>query len=426
MLENYTTYKAEKYFASKLIPLNALKVKEEAENYFSEHLVALTVGLDCYAKKSWVGVINAVFTNQTMIIDSYVSDAYTAVRYKHTDKLLDILRKGEKALLLNHFWKRLAIVIYQANRTVTNEHNNSTKIQDLFVRIPLKEDGVIAGEFRYLRTTFSTNHFRHNYIHSHTPSFSNPFEWKNVCLGVGPIRNTLLNCSLQSSVDLIELKLFFWELDKVIGIESLSGGPYKHLEDLRDNSTSEIYPIVTMRKVLAKLKPFVKSYLASEKFKPVFKNGCWTIGVPFIDWLAELTDYFFAWEAENKEYCKRNQITQVVREYNIKNNTLVQNLRTRQDQYLSDSIAALGNPVVIKFHGSDFKFKVVNSDEDTTPLRVQLINTNLGTIILYSLLQTLNCLYDTDTKSNNEPTWERLVSSTNQTKNTFDRMPIIM
>ena len=111
----------------------------------------------------------------------------------------------------------LSIVVWWPEVTVTNEHDRSIVIWDLFAKIGINTLGTIPYEqpgFLLKRSTYNTSQLLSGYLHSHIPhtyaNRENLIAWKSPCLGRGPIRGTIM--SLKSDYDDTMWMLFCQEL----------------------------------------------------------------------------------------------------------------------------------------------------------------------------------------------------------------------
>lgn len=133
------------------------------------------------------------------------------------------------------------IIIHFPKVTVTNEYDKSINITDLWVRVPILNNGTINGIFCMCRSTTSIKEFTKGYRHSHLPiSYGDSyFSWGNPCLGRGPINLTISSLSIEYSKDLWQL--FCVELLKYVETESIAGIPYIKLEYVGNNRYNK-YP----------------------------------------------------------------------------------------------------------------------------------------------------------------------------------------
>lgn len=124
------------------------------------------------------------------------------------------------------------IIIYYPSVIITNEHNKSHEIKELYTKVKVHNNGSLNGTFSFVRAEFTLEEWNSDYLHSHVSGINKslPSNFKSSCLGSGPIRNTCL--SLNDSFDEDIWKLFIFELDRYIQTESLEGGPYRRLENI--------------------------------------------------------------------------------------------------------------------------------------------------------------------------------------------------
>lgn len=131
----------------------------------------------------------------------------------------------------------LFILVYFPFVRVTNEHDRYVDIQDLYAKIPISIKGEAKGSFFLNRSTYPVTHLRADYMHSHCPGLNldDLSQFKSVCVGSGPIRSTIASLGGEFDSDLWQL--FCLELEKFTKVESLSGVPYRRLEEIGRNAT---------------------------------------------------------------------------------------------------------------------------------------------------------------------------------------------
>lgn len=132
------------------------------------------------------------------------------------------------------------ILIYFPRVTVTNEHDRSIDITELYVRIKVDSQGKLIGTFTLNRAEYTIEQWIGNYMHSHVKTIpkSSLSSFQSSCLGNGPIVGTCTN--LNNIFDEDIWRLFTLELDKYVHTESLSGVPYKYLESVGINNDSAL------------------------------------------------------------------------------------------------------------------------------------------------------------------------------------------
>lgn len=124
------------------------------------------------------------------------------------------------------------IMVYYPAVTVTNENDRSVDLTELYVKVQVSNNGKLDGTFSINRSEFTAAQWVSDYLHSHIPGIpkSSPTSFGNPCLGHGPIRDTCATLNIRFDEDI--WRLFILELDKYIHTESLTGGPYRRMENI--------------------------------------------------------------------------------------------------------------------------------------------------------------------------------------------------
>lgn len=194
------------------------------------------------------------------------------------------------------------ILIHFPKVTITNENNKSLDITHLFVKVKINVDGTIRGSFTLNRSEYTVNELAKDYMHSHVNGIpvSNFASFQSPCLGSGPIRNTL--STLSAHYDLDMWKLFCLELNKYVQVESLEGIPYRYLERVNSNGYfTYIYPRYELidyfpfNSFNRWLKDFIEYYTKNNNLKFNFVNGNYSIGMPFKDYILNISNSFINW-----------------------------------------------------------------------------------------------------------------------------------
>lgn len=130
------------------------------------------------------------------------------------------------------------IYVHFPNVTITNEHNDSINIKDLYARIPIYWNGTLNHRFEMIVTTYTRVLFNAGYCHSHLhhlygskPTFDTP------CLGTGPLVETCRVLTSNFTED--NWRLFCVELSRYVTVESLLGVPYYRMTNITDKSNNK-------------------------------------------------------------------------------------------------------------------------------------------------------------------------------------------
>ena len=388
----------------KPIPETVLMFYEKAKEHFGEEAVSLQDGLSAFNEDSWRRefrnyVSNTYFNTSELPFPN--SCRFLTICDRFPNLIPDAMELMQRKLTQRNgnFWTRYSILLHFHKRTITNEAGHSIDIFDLFVRIPICDDGSFCSRFRYLRTSYTMAQIGSGYLHSHCPGFgythTDILRWQDVCTGSGPINETMIRMDNQrQNIDPIVAGLFFWELDKIIGIESEIGGPYMHLNNV-GKQESYVLNYANIRRVSNPLpKEFIESYLSTDRFKVVFQNGGYCLGTSFLEWRVDFTDYLIHWANCMQTYFHRSiPLRRWLQDVVIMNNREVEPM----EQLSSDArnfIQSLGDEFrMVTFKGKDFCFKVTDSLDMTETKSVRLVRRDIATETLYTFLQILNYRY---------------------------------
>ena len=199
------------------------------------------------------------------------------------------------------------ILVYFPTITVRNEHDRSIDIQDVYIKIPINLDGEMRSSFYINRATYSIVQFYSEYLHSHCPSLSktNARRFNSMCLGNGPIKDTMANLRADYDEDLWQL--FCSELEDYLQTESLTGGPYKHLEQVKNPGLRSLADPRFKFYVNSKYTPIISStshslildftrFVLKEGGLPLgYVNNIYSLGMSYLDCTIYLSNKFIEW-----------------------------------------------------------------------------------------------------------------------------------
>ncbi len=358
-------------FSNSMVPMKVYEVYSIAKRYYGEDRVELSVGYDSYNERMYVGKVN-------VHIPSWPTEEH--IENPTIDEIAD------------WFASVYAILIYFPEVTVSNEANQSTVIKDLFIRVPLNNNGTIAAPFRLVRSTYTNEELAAGYMHSHCHQLNrtHPENWDIPCLGTGPLRTTM-SLLMSDEFDEQRYTLFFWELDKFTQVESLSGIPYIKLQSIgiSNDSRAKVRAVNVRTATLLyserdAFTAFIKSYMKTDLFKMTIANGKVVLGMPFIEWLVSLTKYYKKWKIMTSSL-EIGNLDNKMSNYFIRDNVLYQNLhRENWERHVGTSI--------VKFKDRDFKFNIVQSTTEVEG--IQLFNVGFALFVLNHILTYINCCYN--------------------------------
>ena len=264
------------------------------------------------------------------------------------------------------------------NITITNEHDSSQPIEQMFVYIPILDSGKHKFRMRWTRTITSARHTAAGYAHSHLPTISSGVwgGWQNPCLGSGPITMTIE--SLDSEYDLDLWGLFFLELDKCIRTESLSGGPYIGMSNIVDGQSIErTHTVLSSREQTIEKEQrnqILVRLIKSNKLRFYFDVDRIRIANSFTEFtalasqcaldviMAQLLSTVPA-ERLTEDYI-RNCLRHHVLGGNLKVGTITPDGRVVYYSSYHSTTADVTSEVPFKFKGEQVYFKVLSNEED--------------------------------------------------------------
>lgn len=233
----------------KLLFSNEVKeVFEVFKEYFGEDYVDIQFNEDCYFSfksalrnitlwdiKRRSGVLDNVLSISCSI--SSIKEAISLYRNNEID--IDRYIKYVKDYIGYNY-----IIVHFPTVTVTNEHEHSTIIHDVYIKVPVDYTGKYVNDFQIIRTTFNEDQLNTGYIHSHTPrnnKIASANNWQYMCLGTGPIISTIH--TIKEHYDLDFWRLFCVELNEYLKVESISGVPYIKMNSIGTDVNSLSYSV---------------------------------------------------------------------------------------------------------------------------------------------------------------------------------------
>ena len=170
-----------------------------------------------------------------MEISENVQNVYDVFKDYYGEKRLDIQRYDSSFnfrlsgyLCLSGFdgWY---IMIHWPEVEVVNEKDEKVTIWGLYGIVFINGEGRLQDKPVFNRSTYNLEQYSSGYVHSHLHTrrlndIDQCKEFSIPCLGSGPINSTIHK--LEGEYDIDIWRMFCWELDKMVHVESLTGGPY--------------------------------------------------------------------------------------------------------------------------------------------------------------------------------------------------------
>lgn len=297
------------------------------------------------------------------------------------------------------------ILVHFPEVTVTNEYDRSTVVKNLYIKVPLTIRGGENGLFTMNRSEYTVAEVYSDYMHSHARYIprNRPHEFVSCCLGSGPLNHTQATLSMGFDED--RWNIFCLELSKYVEVESIAGIPYHRLEKInfctsvigdidRLSNYSNIafprYGTAPLRKIILE---FLSYYIDHNDLTFSYRNGIYSIGVPYIEYLIKLSNSFIEY-INSKQELPYNVLENsgIIGTYTIINGKLYN--KGNEEEYINnykefagEEICTFkGNPVVVTI--TDLE-RYENKEDNTTTL----INVKIASKFLNNILRTINYRY---------------------------------
>ena len=339
-------------------------------------------------------------TNELMTWDALETE-YEGV-YEVSDHQKDMIKRAFSST-------QPIIMVWWPEVTVTNEHDRSVTIYDLYAKVELRHDGTIPAEnrgFQLNKTTYTGKQFASGYQHSHTPSrsyrdSSEPVaKWQNPCLGSGPILSTIT--TLKADYDEMTWMLFCEELSLYVTVESLEGVPYIKLESIggtkqdyefkdfmqdeykRLHETIHIERYGSFKDIV---KDFVLFYLQNGNLSLNYCDDHFTPGMPFYDYIIDLSNSFIAWV---NKYCNQEQLTDFI-QHKVLYSRIIKDGKFMLPATASEvEIQRYNGMRMLTFKGQEITLNIIpDAPDDENPITT-LINPWISMFILQNILKIIN------------------------------------
>jgi len=200
-----------------------------------------------------------------------------------------------------------SIYVYWPHVTVTNENDRSVVIDDLYALVRVGLDGKIPPSshgFYLNRARYSMTQFLSDYSHSHLRGINKQdfSRFDSPCLGRGPIVGTIN--SLKNEFDETEWMLFCQELSMYVTVESLTGVPYRRLEEIGNKGylieneyddslfSNSLIGHFNEKFGKAALQDFIRYYLTNGHLKFNYCNNSFSVGMQYYDFMMDISNCF--------------------------------------------------------------------------------------------------------------------------------------
>lgn len=305
------------------------------------------------------------------------------------------------------------ILVHWNTVTITNEYDESIEIWDLYSANIITPTGKLRRAPAFVRSTYDETQWASSYCHSHIMSIHKPScqQFRYSCLGTGPIRTTIDSLKI-NTIDLDMWKLYCWELDKYVHVESLSGGPYRRLHDvgknLRESHKSAfeincIHPYGYSRMCKDLTKKLLDLILKSNILKYSFDNGRYLIGMPFHEAVLAISNLFIEWHNSDPEIYKKYPKNALLAEGFMEKAFLVGGYIVSSTDQSPDEAFPSGKELFY-FKGKMVTLRRLEEEYEYNEGEITIINLGILNYIVYKILVYLNVNYGKSTDNSSKET----------------------
>ena len=284
------------------------------------------------------------------------------------------------------------IFVHFPDVIITNEHNDSINIKDLYARIPIYWNGTLNRRFEMIVTTYTRTLFNAGYCHSHLHHlYGNKPVFGFPCLGTGPLVET---CNvLTSNFTEDNWRLFCVELSRYVTVESLLGTPYYRMTDITDKNNNKPIKVYCIHSYIWNYKELlietIHNLISKKLLNFKYVNGEYNFANSEAELIRIISNEFIA--IYNDKFNKKEVDETLLQ---LENRNFIKKVKYYNDNYYY--IGSVRNKipsddVLFTFKGKDIKTVIT---EDITNVRqIYILNPDKVSYIATKLLEFINMNY---------------------------------
>lgn len=392
-----------------------MKKPLEVLNIFNDFFNAERVDMQCYPSletfKVWFDntPISTLVSKDMLSMglsewETYKHDSYKYLPESALDEFLLCLNHSStvRSKIIEFHFAKLFILVHFPKVRVTNENNRFVDITHLYAKVGISTNGNIKGGFKLNRAEYPLLQFINRYMHSHVSGIPihNFQEFQSPCLGRGPIIDTINN--LRHNNDAFIWNMFCLELSKYVTVESISGVPYKRLENIGNYNTIVHFAFAgtfcgtTSSPDMDLVKSFIKYFIGLNKLKFNYRNGSYSIGMSYAEYMVLISNEFIKWCNTKFDWNdKKRDLKWLINNYYVIKGLLLDNkiYQETNNSRILDSRQYQGRKICT-FKGKEI---TLNITEDYTQDNLSIfLHPRLAMHILTVILRTINYKYGKD------------------------------
>lgn len=312
--------------------------------------------------------------------------------------------KNNKSLYIDdykHLYSYPYILVWFPKLKITNEYDESVEVEDFWAKVEITYTGKMRYGFKLNRSTYFKSHVLADYQHSHVNGIARSLDFSGCCLGTGPIKNT--QNSLNMDYDESLWQLFCFELNKYVQTESIAGVPYRKMSSIKDikydnkiNSFRYIddYDFMYSDDLKEIIFLFTKHFLSKKKLKFNYFNNSYGLGMSFLEYMLTISNCFIEWYNEELRQGNVNISPNDLYRQNFLQKVSIANnsIYTIENSTGTSSLLSKIGTKMFTFKGKDIVLNIV--EDSNTENYSTILNINVATAILNSVLKTINVYYE--------------------------------
>lgn len=329
---------------------------------------------------------------------------YDILKSSYTD--VEQLRLNKEACIRGYrnTVVRPYILVWFPKLKITNEYDESVEVEDLWAKINITYTGKMHYHFQLNRSTYQKSHILSDYQHSHVCGIDFSLNFSDCCLGTGPIKNTC--SSLQLDYDESLWQLFCFELSKYVQTESIAGVPYRRMSSISNSTYStkinnffiyrNNYGLPASEPIKEMFLDFTKDFLKRKLLKFNYFNDSYGLGMSFLEYIFVISNYFIEWYNEKARHNSMSMTpTELYTTSTLVKSKILNNSIYLHKNYNSSKISSIYSKLgttMFHFKGRDVVLNII--DDSDTEDYTTILNIEIATAILNSILKTLNINYE--------------------------------
>lgn len=337
-----------------------------------------------------------------------------------------------------------SIIVWWPFVNITNEHNESTVIYDLYAKVDINIFGHIHNDTHGIslnKATYTLPQLKAGYLHSHVSRVDiyDLTKFKSLCYGNSPLRDLVKD--LKQGYDELKWTVLCEMLNKSVETESVEGVPYIRMSSIggefKYNDYESCQDIVTLpyscKAIFYKfgydlygigtryrldyevfhkfIQEFILWYLDKSECGFIYRNRSFRIGQRPVQYILSLSKCFIDYiNSLDKNYLKKNNL-------NVLANALLISVYLKNDGFYLDYFTSDGmytrmaGIAVLTFKGEPVPLKITEKGSEKSHI-LRTLHPIIAQYIYFNISRILNYRYGTDKNRNQcEDTGEKSASA---------------